>query len=322
MYKVLIDGEILSWYALEETALVSATLTLEANKAGTFVFSMPPSHPFYSAIVFRQSLIDVYQDADLIFEGVPVTESTDFDNVKTVTCEGELTFLNDTIQRPAKYTSQTVSALLTAYLTKHNADCDASKTFSVGMVTVGSGASLDRYTNYESTMQEIAEDLVNDLGGYLRVRHHQGVRYLDYLAASPHTSSQIIKIGQNLLDFSKNYDSADICTVLIPLGATIRGQQTTAWTSRASTAASTTSSARPPAFTAMFGERYRSTASAILRHCSRPRRPTSRTRNGRIWSSRRPLWISGSSGKMSNSSACSIRSAWYRRLTTSIGISS
>lgn len=226
MYKVLINGEILSWYALEETALVSATLTLEANKAGTFVFSMAPTHPRYNLIVFRQSLIDVYQDADLIFEGVPVTETTDFDNVKTVTCEGELTFLNDTIQRPAKYTNQTVSGLLTAYLTKHNAECDAGKTFSVGMVTVAGGSSLYRYTNYESTMSEIADDLVDNLGGYLRVRHNQGVRYLDYLAASPHTSSQIIKIGQNLLDFSKNYSSTDICTVLVPLGAVIDGQQT------------------------------------------------------------------------------------------------
>ena len=114
MYKVLIDNEILSWSNTEETALLSAVLTLEANKAGTFVFSMAPTHPKYNACVFRQSLIDVYQDADLIFEGVPVSEETDFDNVKTVTCEGELTFLNDTIQRPAKYTGQTVTGLLTA----------------------------------------------------------------------------------------------------------------------------------------------------------------------------------------------------------------
>ena len=225
MYKVLIDNEILSWSNTEETALLSAVLTLEANKAGTFVFSMAPNHPKYNAFVFRQSLIDVYQDADLIFEGVPVSEETDFDNVKTVTCEGELTFLNDTIQRPAKYTGQTVTGLLTAYLSAHNADCDASKTFTLGTVTVNGGSALYRYTNYESTMTELAEDLIDNLGGYFRVRHSGGVRYLDYLAASPHTSTQIIKIGYNLLDLSKNYSSTDICTMLIPLGATIDGQE-------------------------------------------------------------------------------------------------
>ena len=225
MYKVLIDNEILSWSNTEETALLSAVLTLEANKAGTFVFSMAPNHPKYNACVFRQSLIDVYQDADLIFEGVPVSEETDFDNVKTVTCEGELTFLNDTIQRPAKYTGQTVTGLLTAYLSAHNADCDASKTFTLGTVTVNGGSALYRYTNYESTMTELAEDLIDNLGGYFRVRHSGGVRYLDYLASSPHTSTQIIKIGYNLLDLSKNYSSTDICTMLIPLGATIDGQE-------------------------------------------------------------------------------------------------
>ena len=225
MYKVLIDNEILSWSNTEETALLSAILTLEANKAGTFVFSLAPNHPKYNAFVFRQSIIDVYQDADLIFEGVPVSEETNFDNVKTVTCEGELTFLNDTIQRPAKYTGQTVTSFLTALLSEHNADCDASKTFTLGTVTVNGGSALYRYTNYESTMTEIAEDLVENLGGYLRVRHSGGVRYLDYLASSPHTSSQIIKIGYNLLDLSKNYSSVDICTMLIPLGATIDGQE-------------------------------------------------------------------------------------------------
>lgn len=225
MYKVLIDNEILSWSNTEETALLSAILTLEANKAGTFVFSLAPNHPKYNAFVFRQSIIDVYQDADLIFEGVPVSEETNFDNVKTVTCEGELTFLNDTIQRPAKYTGQTVTSFLTALLSEHNADCDASKTFTLGTVTVNGGSALYRYTNYESTMSEIAEDLVENLGGYLRVRHSGGVRYLDYLASSPHTSSQIIKIGYNLLDLSKNYSSVDICTMLIPLGATIDGQE-------------------------------------------------------------------------------------------------
>lgn len=225
MYKVLIDNEILSWSNTEETALLSAILTLEANKAGTFVFSLAPNHPKYNAFVFRQSIIDVYQDADLIFEGVPVSEETNFDNVKTVTCEGELTFLNDTIQRPAKYTGQTVTSFLTALLSEHNADCDASKTFTLGTVTVNGGSALYRYTNYESTMSEIAEDLVENLGGYLRVRHANGVRYLDYLASSPHTSSQIIKIGYNLLDLSKNYSSVDICTMLIPLGATIDGQE-------------------------------------------------------------------------------------------------
>ena len=68
-------------------------------------------------------------------------------------------------------------------------------------------------------MQELQEDLIENFGGYFRIRHSGGVRYLDYLDSSPHNSSQTIRIGKNLVDFSRNLSSLDICTVLIPLGA-------------------------------------------------------------------------------------------------------
>lgn len=219
MYKVFADGEILCSSEAEELALLDPIVNLEANCAGSFTFKMPPDHPFYDSLVFRQTLIDVYLDDELIFEGVPVSDSTDFYNVKTVECEGELSFLNDTVLTQAKYTNQTVSSLLAAYLQEHNDKADTFKQFQLGSVTVDGGNSLLRYTNYQTTMQEIGEDLLDNFGGYLRVRHDNGVRYLDYLAASPRTSSQVIQIGKNLMDLVQDTSTLDICTVLIPLGA-------------------------------------------------------------------------------------------------------
>lgn len=219
MYKVFADGEILCSSEAEELALLDPIVNLEANCAGSFTFKMPPDHPFYDSLVFRQTLIDVYLDDELIFEGVPVSDSTDFYNVKTVECEGELSFLNDTVLSQAKYTNQTVSSLLAAYLQEHNDKADDFKQFQLGSVTVEGGNNLLRYTNYQTTMQEIGEDLVDNFGGYLRVRHDNGVRYLDYLAASPRTSSQVIQVGKNLMDLVQDTSTLDICTVLIPLGA-------------------------------------------------------------------------------------------------------
>lgn len=218
-YKVLCDNEILYADMAEELALVDPVVELEANKAGSFTFTMPPNHPFYDKVNLRASTIDVYLGEELIFEGVPVQESTDFWNRKTIECDGELAFLNDTIQRQAKYTDQTTASLLGAYLQVHNDEADAGKQFQLGAVTVDGGNSIYRYTNYESTLKEISEDLIDNFGGYIRVRHQDGVRYLDYLQDSPRTSSQVIRIGQNLLDLTKNLNSLDICTVLIPLGA-------------------------------------------------------------------------------------------------------
>lgn len=218
-YRITIDGDPFCASNFEDSQILNPKVTLEVNKSGSLVFTMLPNHPYYDKIEFRQSLFDVYLNDELIFEGIPVSESTDFFNRKTVTCEGELTFLNDTIQRQAVYQNQTVQTLLGAYLSVHNAQADADKQFAVGAVTVDGGNGIYRYTNFESTMKEIQDDLVENFGGYFRVRHADGVRYLDYLESSPHSSSQTIRIGKNLVDLSRNLSSLDICTVLIPLGA-------------------------------------------------------------------------------------------------------
>lgn len=218
-YKVLLDGEVFCASFTEDTAILDPKVKLEANKAGSFTFRMLPDHPYYDALQLRASLLDVYQNDELIFEGVPVSIEVDFWKRKKVTCEGELTFLNDSILRQLNPTHKTVSELLGYYLERHNNQMNNWKQFQLGTVTVGSGLYLNRYTNYNTTLSQIAEDLVDDLGGFLRVRHDQGVRYLDYLAASPHTSSQVIRIGKNLTDLKTNLDTLDIATVLIPLGA-------------------------------------------------------------------------------------------------------
>lgn len=218
-YKITIDGHPFCASNVEASQILNPKVKLEANRSGSLTFTMIPDHPYYDAIEFRQSIFDVFLNDELIFEGIPVSEQTDFFNRKTVTCEGELTFLNDTIQRQAVYENQTVQTLLGAYLTVHNAQADVGHQFTLGVVTVDGGNAIYRYTNYQSTMQELQDDLVENFGGFFRVRHDQGVRYLDYLAASPHSSSQIIRIGKNLVDLSRNLSSLDICTVLIPLGA-------------------------------------------------------------------------------------------------------
>lgn len=94
------------------------------------------------------------------------------------------------------------------------------KTFKVGAVTVvDSNDSLYRYTNYENTLDCIKEKLVKRLGGHIRIRKVDGIKYLDYLADYPVTSDQVIEFGRNLLDFSQTLDAQDIATAIIPLGA-------------------------------------------------------------------------------------------------------
>ena len=220
MYTIFVNDELFCKSSIEELAVINPVITQEANKAGTFSFTIPPNHPKYSLIRKRLDLIEVHRDGEIIFEGVCTEDGTDFFNQRRIDCEGSLTFLNDSTLRPAHRQGLTVRQLLTAYISEHNAAVEAMKQFTVGIVTVTDPNDyITCFTNYNSTMSEIKEDLVDDLGGYLRVRKQNGTRYLDYLAGSPRQNEQEIKLGSNLLDFSKTNDMAEVATVLIPLGA-------------------------------------------------------------------------------------------------------
>ncbi len=232
MYKVYCDDTLVCDSRVEELALTDPVVNLEENKAGSFSFKMPPAHPLYGSIKRRKSVIQVYQNDDLIFSGICIKEKEDFYKQKVITCEGELTYLNDTIQRPKYYQGKNVRGLLEAYIAVHNSQVEERKQFTVGMVTVSDDNDyISCYTNMQTTMKELKEDLVDDLGGFLQVRHSSGVKYIDYLADSQNTNTQEIRIGRNLLDFTKNFDSSDIATAIIPQGAkleetTVEGLET------------------------------------------------------------------------------------------------
>ena len=103
MYKVLCDNALMYDPRIEELALINPVVELEENKAGSFSFKMPPDHPLYSSVKRRKSVIQVYQDDDLIFSGMCIEVDTDFYKQKDVYCEGELAYLNDSVQRPKRY---------------------------------------------------------------------------------------------------------------------------------------------------------------------------------------------------------------------------
>ena len=220
MYRVLCDGLPIHDLRDEELVLLDPQATLEVNTAGSFSFKMPPTHPQYDLPKKMRSCIEIYHDDELIFAGRPITDTVDFYNRKNIKCEGQLAYLNDSIQRPAEYHNMTVRGYLETLIEIHNSQVDESRQFEVGIVTVtDTNDSLYRYTNYNSTWKEIKEDLIDDLGGYIRVRNHNGHRYIDYIAEFDNLCSQSIQFGENLLDYAREIDMTDIATAVIPLGA-------------------------------------------------------------------------------------------------------
>ena len=219
MYKILCDENVLHDSRLEDYQAIDAKLSLELNKTGLLSFSIDSSHPMYAAIEKFNSEIEVYHNDDLIFAGRAFDNSMDFDKTLSYECEGELAYLIDTIQRPAMYQNITVADYVATIIGVHNAQVEERKQFTVGSVTVTDpNDSLYRFSNYETTWETVNDKLIDRLGGYIRTRHVDDVKYIDYVEMPGSISTQTIRFGENLLDFVKHTQGADIATAIIPLG--------------------------------------------------------------------------------------------------------
>lgn len=191
----------------------------ERNKTGALSFSITTEHPNYDKIVEKATEIVIEQDGEFLHSFRVLTAPADINKIKTVTCEGELGLLNDSNQRYGEYHNISVSDFFGMIINKHNADVDEAKQFKVGTVNVTDpNDSLYRYATYENTWKYINDKLIERLGGYIRTRHADGIRYIDYVNDYGNISTQTIELGKNILDLNKNTDGTDLITVLIPLG--------------------------------------------------------------------------------------------------------
>lgn len=206
--------------ATREILLENPTLELADNTAGSFTFTIYKNNPGFKSLNMLSSVVKVLWEEEILFKGRIIEMARNFDKSLSVTCEGELAYLADSIQRPAEYHDKSVQNYLATLINVHNNQVEADKQFELGAVTVkDNNDSLYRFTNWETTLDSIKEDLLDSLGGHLRVRYDGNHRYLDYLADYPHVSNQKIEFGENLLSYSENTQAIDLATICIPLGA-------------------------------------------------------------------------------------------------------
>lgn len=223
MYRVYCDGLPIYNDKLEGLKIFSPSLDLELNKTGSFSFTLYPDHPYYGSIQKLKSIITVYQEDYLLFRGRVLDDKIGFYNERKVTCEGELAFLLDSIKRPYDFTGS-VAKYLALLLDSHNAQVDETKRFTLGNVTVTDPNDYIVRANIDhvDTWKEMNDKLLALLGGFLSIRHADGVAYLDYLADFALLSPQKIEFGKNLLDQKRIIKGADVATVVIPLGAKLK----------------------------------------------------------------------------------------------------
>lgn len=227
IYKVFCDGYLIHDSRNDDLNIFNGQVELELNKTGSFTFTIYPDNKNFGRLKKLKSIIQVFQDDYLLFRGRILNDEQGIYNEKKITCEGELAFLVDSIQRPYDFMSgdlhTTVSELFAFFVNNHNSQVDEEKRFKVGNVTV---ADSNNYivrsdSTYLNTWDSINKKLIESLGGYLFVRHEEDGNYIDYLANFDTLSTQKIEFGKNLLDFSKVIKGEDVATAIIPLGAKI-----------------------------------------------------------------------------------------------------
>ena len=226
MYRVLCDGKVLHDIRDEEYMLLEPKVSLELNKTGNFDFSILPRHPNADVINKLKSKIEVYEDSELLFSGRSLTDEIDFQRTGQVSCEGELAFLLDSVQRAHTYGSESSEVhkadnnidIFKALIAEHNSQMGAEKQFTIGTIDIDSVPITKLSTNYETTLDFINTNFIGKYPGYLRVRHENGIRYLDYVKQYGKVSNQVIRFGENLLDLKKYTKAENIKTAIIPVG--------------------------------------------------------------------------------------------------------
>ena len=217
MYTIYADDALLYSPGDEELSVLSPVLETQCNAAGTLTFVLLPEHPMYSALHKMRTRIDVRQDDEIIWRGRVLETETDFYRQKTVTCEGELTYLVDSVLHPYKLADYdgTAAGLFRLYLTRHNEAVSEAQQFQIGDVDIETLSSVEN-TGYGNTWDEISDNLIDIHGGFLRIRYDGDVRYLDWAKESGTSCGQVIRFGENLLDLSEYVSASEVVTCLIP----------------------------------------------------------------------------------------------------------
>ena len=219
MFDITIDGSTLYHPNSVDYNIISGVIHEKLNDSGYMELTIPYSNPAYDSIVERKSKIIVFKDNVELWYGEVKDVSKDFSKNKSLYIVGEASFLNDTVQPQRKLTG-TKFQVLEEMLNYHNSMIEADKHFQIGAIGKGATDHIEVVTDWEHTLDAIRKHLCG-VEEYFRIRHVNGVRYLDIMPLETYGkySEQEIRFGENLLDYAEESTGADIATTCIPLGA-------------------------------------------------------------------------------------------------------
>lgn len=195
------------------------------NAVDSFTFTIYPDNAGYDKLKPLTTSVTVTDDSTgkdvFIGRVLKCPDSMDEQGLicKSVTCEGRLGWLYDSVQPYIEYKMVGVQTVLASFISKHNAQVGDDKHISVGQVTVTAENNYTYSVNWVSTMDAISEQLVGKFGGEIQLRDQDGKVYIDYLEHIGHGTNTKIELAVNLKTISREVDETSVITRLYPLGA-------------------------------------------------------------------------------------------------------
>lgn len=194
------------------------------NAVDSFTFTIYPDNAGYNKLKPLTTSVTVTDDSTGkdIFIGrvLKCPDSMDEQGLicKSVTCEGRLGWLYDSVQPYVEYKMVGISTVLSSFLSKHNAQVGADKRIELGQVTVTASNNYTYTANWDKTMDVIADKLIGKFGGEIQLRDKDGKVYIDYLEHIGHGTDTTIELAVNLKTISREVDETAVITRLYPLG--------------------------------------------------------------------------------------------------------
>lgn len=195
------------------------------NAVDSFTFTIYPDNAGYDKLKPLTTSVTVTDDSTgkdvFIGRVLKCPDSMDEQGLicKSVTCEGRLGWLYDSVQPYAEYKVVGIRTVLASFISKHNAQVGDDKHILVGQVTVTGENNYTYSVNWVSTMDAISEQLVGKFGGEIQLRDQDGKVYIDYLEHIGHGTDTKIELAVNLKTISREIDETSVITRLYPLGA-------------------------------------------------------------------------------------------------------
>ena len=219
------DDEVVVHGRVDPNARIKdGKLTEYINTSPMFSYTIYPNNPGYDMMEDMLTKVEVYdrKASESIFVGriYSTSDVMSGDGViyKTITCEGELAYLCDTVQ-PYRHFIQgrVLQEAIDVILDTHNQKVDDGRKISPygGALTV----LPEEYEAEYITTFDMVKELCELCGYEFRITYSGGTRYLEVKKQFGAQSGTDIALSVNLKSLQREVKANDIVTRFYPLGA-------------------------------------------------------------------------------------------------------